>query len=307
MVFFGRRQLRLRRRIVAGEQLRPAELAVQAGQLLSRRLRLDLLRQMHITPDAVAPADIDETPKKGELPLVYAQRIAAEKAAAVKAAFATGQALMQSQRLAKSVSQALIGSPQAFPEVAESTDVLARTVRDLKTGEGSLAAAPAGVQMLARTEMAAARVADQGFQESSLFEYHLYTLGRRTDLPDNSTKQLELFPAAVGVACKRQLVFTAAPQPWSYWAQPIADQGYGATTQGTVGAFVAFENREQNHLGMPLPAGRVRVNQAANDGTLEFIGEDVIDQLAVAIEQDQVGGAVRGADFRIRRQRQRHL
>ena len=39
---------------------------------------------------------------------------------------------------------------------------------------------------------------------------------------------------------------------------------------------VAFENREQNHLGMPLPAGRVRVNQAANDGTLEFIGEDLI-------------------------------
>jgi len=50
--------------------------------------RLDLLRQMHITPDAVAPADIDETPKKGELPLVYAQRIAAEKAAAVKGAHA---------------------------------------------------------------------------------------------------------------------------------------------------------------------------------------------------------------------------
>jgi twitching motility protein PilJ len=60
----------------------------------------------------------------------------------------TGQALMQSQRLAKSVSQALIGSPQAFPEVRESTDVLARTVRELKTGEGALAAAPANVQEL---------------------------------------------------------------------------------------------------------------------------------------------------------------
>ena len=59
---------------------------------------------------------------------------------------ATGQALMQSQRLAKSVSQALIGSPAAFPEVRESTDVMAKTVRDLKTGEGNLAAAPAGVQ-----------------------------------------------------------------------------------------------------------------------------------------------------------------
>src|SRR5438552_1052391 len=59
---------------------------------------------------------------------------------------ASGQALMQSQRLAKSVSQALIGSPQAFPEVRESTEVLAKNVRGLKTGEGDLAAAPAGVQ-----------------------------------------------------------------------------------------------------------------------------------------------------------------
>ncbi len=46
--------------------------------------RLDLLRQMGITPDAVAPADIDESARKGELPLVYAQRIAAEKAAAIR-------------------------------------------------------------------------------------------------------------------------------------------------------------------------------------------------------------------------------
>ena len=61
---------------------------------------------------------------------------------------ATGQALMQSQRLAKSVSQALVGSAQAFPEVRESSGVLARTVRDLKTGEGTLAAAPSDVQAL---------------------------------------------------------------------------------------------------------------------------------------------------------------
>lgn len=46
--------------------------------------RLDLLRQMGITPDAVVPADIDESARRGELPLVYAQRIAAEKAAAIR-------------------------------------------------------------------------------------------------------------------------------------------------------------------------------------------------------------------------------
>lgn len=51
---------------------------------------------------------------------------------------ATGQSLMQSQRLAKSASQALIGSVQAFPDVRESADVLAKNVRGMKSGDESL-------------------------------------------------------------------------------------------------------------------------------------------------------------------------
>ena len=51
---------------------------------------------------------------------------------------ATGESLMQSQRLAKSVSQALVGSAQAFPDVKESAAVLARSVRALKSGDESL-------------------------------------------------------------------------------------------------------------------------------------------------------------------------
>ena len=82
---------------------------------------------------------------------------------------ASGQALMQSQRLAKSVSQALIGSASAFPEVRESADVLARNVRSLKTGEGDIAAAPSSVQevldpvlpMVDRAEKHAKVVLDQ--------------------------------------------------------------------------------------------------------------------------------------------------
>lgn len=46
--------------------------------------RLELLRQMHIIPDDVLPADIDETPLKSELPLAYARRIAAGKAAKIR-------------------------------------------------------------------------------------------------------------------------------------------------------------------------------------------------------------------------------
>jgi twitching motility protein PilJ len=59
---------------------------------------------------------------------------------------ASGQALMQSQRLAKSVSQALVGSSSAFPEVKDSADVLVKNVRSLRTGEGAIAAAPSSVQ-----------------------------------------------------------------------------------------------------------------------------------------------------------------
>ena len=59
---------------------------------------------------------------------------------------AAGQAQMQSQRLAKSVSQALVGNAPAFVELRESSDSLARDVRSLKSGEGRVAAAPAALQ-----------------------------------------------------------------------------------------------------------------------------------------------------------------
>ena len=59
---------------------------------------------------------------------------------------ATGQSLMQSQRLAKSVSQALVGSPQAFPDVVESSGVLARNVRALNSGDSELGVESLGEQ-----------------------------------------------------------------------------------------------------------------------------------------------------------------
>lgn len=59
---------------------------------------------------------------------------------------ATGQAMMQSQRLAKSVSQALVGNPKAFAEVKDSSQALARNLRGLHEGGPTVAAVPAGVQ-----------------------------------------------------------------------------------------------------------------------------------------------------------------
>ncbi|KAF1049773.1 methyl-accepting chemotaxis protein [Xylophilus sp.] len=57
---------------------------------------------------------------------------------------ATGQALMQSQRLAKAVSQALVGNPQAFPDVVDSSGVLARSVRGLNQGDAESGVAALG-------------------------------------------------------------------------------------------------------------------------------------------------------------------
>jgi twitching motility protein PilJ len=73
------------------------------------------------------------------LAITTANRSASQVAAA-------GQATTQSQRLAKSVSQAIVGSASAFPEVREAVDVLTKNVRSLSTGEGDVAAAPANLQ-----------------------------------------------------------------------------------------------------------------------------------------------------------------
>jgi twitching motility protein PilJ len=82
---------------------------------------------------------------------------------------ATGQALMQSQRLAKSVSQALVGSSQAFPDVVESASVLGKTVKGLQSGDDKLSAVGDAYQkeigeivpMVARAEKSVALVMGQ--------------------------------------------------------------------------------------------------------------------------------------------------
>ena len=61
---------------------------------------------------------------------------------------ATGQALMQSQRLAKAVSQALVGNAPAFVEIKEAATVLSGNVHALKDGSDDLRPAPDAVQDL---------------------------------------------------------------------------------------------------------------------------------------------------------------
>jgi twitching motility protein PilJ len=65
---------------------------------------------------------------------------------------AMGQSLMQSQRLAKSASQALVGVPQAFPEVAESSNVFAKSLRALQGGDDQMRLEPLADDMQPQLE-----------------------------------------------------------------------------------------------------------------------------------------------------------
>ena len=150
--------------------------------------------------------------------------------------------------------------------------------------------------------------APPGFAEKSFFEYHLYTLGRPTTLPDNSTKQIELFPAARAVPCEKILMYSGQAQVFPvYGASPLTDRNYGVQGNRKVDVHLGFRNSPDHNMGMPLPAGRIRVSKLDSaDKTLEFIGEDVIDHTPrnekVRIRMGSafdVVGERRQADFRI--------
>lgn len=127
--------------------------------------------------------------------------------------------------------------------------------------------------------MADGAVPEQGFTEKSFFEYHLYTLGRPTTLPDNSTQQLESFPTARGVKCEKVLVyFGQAPEFRSFSGGLLTERQYGNTGNKKVDIYLRFKNEQAAGMGMPLPAGRIRVSKLdPADKSLEFIGEDAID------------------------------
>jgi hypothetical protein len=119
---------------------------------------------------------------------------------------------------------------------------------------------------------------EPGFVEKPFFEYHLYTLGRPTTLPDNSTKQLELLPHATGVPLKKAYLYYGGVGFQPYGRQPYFDRNYGITSNRKVDVYMEFRNGKEQGLGLPLPAGRVRVNKKdPADGSLEFVGEDSID------------------------------
>ena len=123
---------------------------------------------------------------------------------------------------------------------------------------------------VARGKVAAEKApAAPQFKEESFFEYHLYTLDRRTTIKDNQTKQMTLLDAG-RVPIKKLFIFPGVPAYYYYRYDQRSDKQ-------KIGVFLEIENARKNNLGIPLPKGTVRVYKEDNDGSLQFIGEDRID------------------------------
>jgi len=97
------------------------------------------------------------------------------------------------------------------------------------------------------------------FEEKSFFEYHLYTLQRPATLKNYQIKQISLFPEA-----------------FAEFEQEYVLEAGRRVGAGNVQVFFKFKNSKKTGLGMPLPAGKIRVYQQDDDGSQEFIGEDWI-------------------------------
>lgn len=109
-----------------------------------------------------------------------------------------------------------------------------------------------------RTDMVAQEAAPQ-FNERQFFEYHLYDLQRPTTLADRESKQISLFTPSDVRNVEKKYTFDAERQG------------------NKVNVTLEFKNAQASGLGMPLPAGMVRVYKQDKDGSQEFVGEDRID------------------------------
>jgi hypothetical protein len=135
-------------------------------------------------------------------------------------------------------------------------------------------AAPRMRMYAAKAMMADA--AEATVSEKSFDEFHLYTLARPTTLRDRETKQVE-FVRAERVKAPVIYVYDGA-QGMRYWGGLNYDRGFGpGEGKKKVVVMREFVNAESNHLGIALPAGKLRFYRSNDDKQLEFTGEDRID------------------------------
>lgn len=116
--------------------------------------------------------------------------------------------------------------------------------------------------------MNAAAVAD-GMVEEQLMDYHLYSLGRLTDIASNQTKQLALLSAS-GATAKKEYGFANLVPTYR------SRGNFGETGQRNAQVVLKLDNDKASNLGLSLPAGIIRVYKADSKHNMFFVGEDRI-------------------------------
>jgi len=137
--------------------------------------------------------------------------------------------------------------------------------------------------------------------EEAFSEFHLYTINRPATLRDHETKQVE-FARAQGVNTSRIFVYDGATMNYGVWPMYRGNGDYGIPTNKKIWVLREFKNSEANHLGIPLPKGRLRFYQAdKDDNSLQFIGENDIDHTS----KDEIVRVYVGNSFDLTGERRR--
>jgi hypothetical protein len=105
--------------------------------------------------------------------------------------------------------------------------------------------------------------------QEAFSDYHLYTLARKTTINNNETKQVSML-GGTGVPVQKRYVVDGQAVYYHNAQHP------GAPIKDVVQVYYQLKNEEKAGLGMPMPAGVVRVYQADSKGGVQFVGEDAI-------------------------------
>jgi hypothetical protein len=123
-------------------------------------------------------------------------------------------------------------------------------------------------RMEARDAMAE-RPAAAAMAQEAFSDYHLYTLGRRTTINNSETKQVSML-SGTGVPTTKRYVVNGQAFYYRNAHYP------GSPLKDVVQVFYQFRNEQKGGLGMPMPAGTIRVYQADSKDGIHFVGEDRI-------------------------------
>ena len=113
-------------------------------------------------------------------------------------------------------------------------------------------------------------VAEAPMAQESFSDYHLYTLGHKTTINNSETKQVSML-TGTGIPVRKRYVVEGQAFYYRNAQHP------GSTIKDTVQVFYRFKNEAGGGLGVPMPAGVVRVYQADSQGGTQFVGEDRVD------------------------------